>query len=64
MHNRKVPVSEMCDKIDEVTAESLQKVANRIFSPESGNKPTVVTMGHEDVKDPGRVFKTYDVGSV
>ncbi|EIM83585.1 mitochondrial processing peptidase [Stereum hirsutum FP-91666 SS1] len=64
VHNRKVHVSEMCDKIDLVTAESLQRVATRVFGPESGGKPTIVTMGHEDVRDAKGVFKKYDVGSV
>ncbi|THH18254.1 hypothetical protein EW146_g2693 [Bondarzewia mesenterica] len=64
VHNRKIPVTEMCDKIDEVTPESLQRVATRIFGSDSGNKPTVVTMGRDDVKDWTKVFQTYDVGSV
>ncbi|TFY81488.1 hypothetical protein EWM64_g2523 [Hericium alpestre] len=63
VHNRKIPVSEMCDKIDEVTPESIQRVANRIFGRQSGNKPTVVTMGHEDVGDWKSTMKKYDVGS-
>ncbi|TFK56631.1 LuxS/MPP-like metallohydrolase [Heliocybe sulcata] len=62
VHNRKVPVSEMCDKIDEVTPESLRRVAARIFGPESGSKATVVCMGHEDVNDWHAVLKKYGVG--
>jgi len=64
VHDRKVPVSEMCDKIDEVSAESLQRVATRVFGSQSGSKPTVVTMGREDIGDWASVFRKYDVGSV
>ncbi|KAA1468123.1 mitochondrial processing peptidase [Dentipellis sp. KUC8613] len=64
VHNRKVPVTEMCDKIDEITPESMQRVANRIFGPQSGNKPTIVIMGHEDIRDWQATMKKYDVGSV
>lgn len=63
VHNRKVPVSEMCDKIDEVTPESLRRVAARVFGPDSGNKATVVCMGHEDVSDWRSVLRKYGVGS-
>ncbi|KDQ63251.1 hypothetical protein JAAARDRAFT_147360 [Jaapia argillacea MUCL 33604] len=62
VHNRKIPVSEMCDKIDEVTAESVRRVAMRIFGPESGNKATVVCMGHEDVGDYAVTLRKYGVG--
>lgn len=45
------PVSDMVEKIDQVTPEAVQRVANRIFGPESGRKHRVmvVTMGHKDV---------------
>ena len=61
VHNRKIPVSEMCDKIDEVTPESLQRVATRIFGPQSGGKPTIVVMGREDVGDWPSTFRKYDI---
>jgi len=49
VHGRKVPVSEMTDKISQVTPDDVRRVAARVFSPDSGSKPTVVVMGHEDV---------------
>ncbi|KAF9502330.1 mitochondrial processing peptidase [Pleurotus eryngii] len=63
VHNRKVPVSEMTDKIDLIGAEDIRRVANRIFGPKSGNKPTVVCMGHEDTGDWQSVFRKYSVAS-
>lgn len=48
VHNRKVPVTEMTEKIDQLGPEDIRKVAQKIFGPQSGNKPTLVTMGHED----------------
>jgi mitochondrial-processing peptidase subunit alpha len=59
VHNRRVPVTEMTDKIDKVGPADMQRVAMRIFGPSSGNKPTVVGMGHEDVGDWQSVFKKY-----
>ena len=64
VHNRKLPLSEMVDKIDSVTAESLQRVAQRIFGPQSGGKPTVLAMGSHDLGDWERQFRKYDVGAV
>ena len=61
VHNRKIPVSEMCDRIDEVTPDSLRRVANRVFGPDSGNKATVVVMGQEDVGDYRGVLRKYGV---
>ena len=63
MHDRKIPVSEMADKIDSVTAESLQRVAHRIFGSQSGSKPTVVVMGNDDLGDWQTQFRKYDVGA-
>ncbi|KAJ3508614.1 hypothetical protein NLJ89_g5663 [Agrocybe chaxingu] len=59
VHNRKVPVMEMTDKINAVALEDVRRVAARIFSPDSGSKATVVCMGHEDVGDWGPVFTKY-----
>ncbi|KAJ3480420.1 hypothetical protein NLI96_g8367 [Meripilus lineatus] len=64
VHNRKIPVSEMCDKIDEVDQAAIRRVAARIFGPESKNKATVVCMGREDVGDYGGVLRKYGVGGV
>ncbi|KAL0951606.1 hypothetical protein HGRIS_008286 [Hohenbuehelia grisea] len=63
VHNRKVPVLEMTDKIDKVTPEDLRRVATRIFGPQSGNKPTVVCMGHEETGDWESTFRKYSVGT-
>ena len=49
----------MTDKIDQVTSKDVSRVAARVFSPLSGSKPTVVCMGHEDVRDWGEVFSKY-----
>lgn len=64
VHNRKIPVSEMADKIDAVTAESLQRVALRVFGSQSGGKPTVLAMGTHDLGDWQAQFRKYDVGTV
>lgn len=64
VHNRKIPVSEMADKIDAVTAESLQRVALRVFGPRSGGKPTVLAMGRHDLGDWQAQFRKYEVGTV
>ncbi|CCM04458.1 uncharacterized protein FIBRA_06638 [Fibroporia radiculosa] len=62
VHNRKVPVSEMCEKIDAVTPESLRAVAARIFSPDTAKKATVVCMGKEDLGDWRAVLRKYGIG--
>jgi processing peptidase subunit alpha len=64
VHNRKIPVSEMADKIDAVTPESVQRVALRVFGPQSGGKPTVLTMGRQDLGDWQAQFRKYEVGAV
>jgi len=62
VHNRKIPVSEMCDKIDEVDHQAIRRVAARIFGPDNKNKATVVCMGREDVGDWSGVLRKYGVG--
>ncbi|KAI0003874.1 mitochondrial processing peptidase [Russula compacta] len=64
VHNRKIPISEMADKIDAVTAESLQRVALRIFGSQAGGKPTLLAMGKHDLGDWETQFRKYDVGTV
>ena len=59
---RKVSVQEMCEKIDAVTQESMQAVANRVFGPKYGSKPTIVVMGREDAGDWEATFRKYSVG--
>ena len=51
VHNRKIPESEMADKIDAVTPESSQRVALRVFGPQSGGNFTVLAMGKHDLGD-------------
>ena len=55
VHGHKIPVTDMTDMtlaatIDKVTSDSIsviERVANRLFGPHSGNKVTMVTMGRE-----------------
>jgi mitochondrial-processing peptidase subunit alpha len=61
IHGRKIPVSEMCDRIDEVTPDDIRRVAGRVFGMESKNKATVVAMGHEDVGDYKATLRKYGV---
>jgi processing peptidase subunit alpha len=61
-HGRTISVSEMTDRIDEVTPESIRRVSNRIFGRNSGNKATIVAMGREDVDDWDAVLRKYGVG--
>ncbi|KAJ3721773.1 Metalloenzyme, LuxS/M16 peptidase-like protein [Lentinula raphanica] len=63
VHNRPVHVTEMTDKISLVTAEDISRVATRLFGPRSGNKPTIVCQGHEDVNDWQATFAKYGVSS-
>ncbi|KAF8640348.1 hypothetical protein AX17_000020 [Amanita inopinata Kibby_2008] len=61
VHNRKVPVMEMTDKIDQLQPEDIRRVGTRVFGLQSGAKPTVVCMGHEDVGSLEEVFTKYGV---
>ena len=61
VHNRKVAVAEMTDKIDLLRPDDIRRIASRIFGPQSGNKPTVVCMGHEDTGAWENVFTKYGV---
>ncbi|EMD32563.1 hypothetical protein CERSUDRAFT_161496 [Gelatoporia subvermispora B] len=62
VHNRKVPVSEMCEQIDAVDSDRIRRAAARIFSPDTAKKATVIVMGREDVGDYSKTFKKYGVG--
>jgi processing peptidase subunit alpha len=53
----------MTDKINQVTPDDIKRVAARVFGPDSGNKPTVVCMGHEDVRNWGEVFSKYGLAA-
>lgn len=59
VHNRKVPMSEMVAHIDNVSADSIRRVAERVF----GHKATVVGMGREETGDWQGVLKKYGVGA-
>jgi processing peptidase subunit alpha len=59
VHGRKVPIEEMTRKIDEVGPADVRRVAVRLFGPDSGSRPTVVCLGHEDVGDWSADFKKY-----
>jgi processing peptidase subunit alpha len=52
-------MSETAAKIDSVTSASINRVARKIIGPDSGNKPTVVCMGKEDVGDWQSTFRKY-----
>ncbi|KAJ2988425.1 hypothetical protein NUW54_g9120 [Trametes sanguinea] len=61
VHGRKVPISEMCEKIDAVDVPTLRKVATRLFGPSSLTRATVVVMGKEDVGDYHSVLRKYGI---
>jgi len=60
--DRKVPLEEMCERIDEVTTDSLREVATKVFGPSVTKQATVVCMGHDDVGDWKAVLRKYGVG--
>ena len=60
--DRKVPLEEMCEKIDEVTTDSLREVAAKVFGSSITKQATVVCMGHDDVGDWKAVLRKYGVG--
>lgn len=60
--DRKVPLEEMCEKIDEVTTDSLRDVAIKVFGPKIAKQATVVCMGHDDVGDWKSVLRKYGLG--
>jgi len=54
----------MNDKIEKVTPSDVRRVAERIFGPNSGSKPTIVCMGHEGVGSEARKeFEKYGLAS-
>ncbi|THH27669.1 hypothetical protein EUX98_g6518 [Antrodiella citrinella] len=63
VHGRKVPVMEMCDRIDEVDAAKVREVASRVFGPDVRKSATVVAMGREDVRDWREMLKKYGLAS-
>lgn len=59
VHGRKIPVSEMCEKIDAVDDATLRRVAARLFGPRTSARASVVVMGREDVGDYRGVLRKY-----
>ncbi|KAJ7597454.1 mitochondrial processing peptidase [Mycena floridula] len=59
VYDRLVSSQEMAAKIDSVTPNDVQRVAARVFGPSSGNTPTIVCSGHEDVRDCRENLKKY-----
>lgn len=66
----KVPVEEMCDKIDALTVEDIQRVAKRVLTGNTSNpgmgtgKPTLVMEGQRELfGDVASVTKRYGLGS-
>ena len=54
----------MCDGIRPVTAADIRRVADTTFGRGSaGRLPTVVTMGHENVRDWRETLYAYGVGA-
>lgn len=63
VHGHGVPVTDMTEKIAQVTAEDIRRVAGRVFGPAEGKKATVVCMGHEDAGDWQGIFKKYGIAA-
>ena len=64
IYNRSIPVTEMIEKVDILTAADIQRVAARIFGPNSGNTPAIVCNGHEDLRgDCAETFKKYGISA-
>jgi processing peptidase subunit alpha len=59
VHGRKVDAEEMTTKIDNVSPESVNRVARRLFGLDSGRKATIVCMGREDVGNWQAVLRKY-----
>ena len=62
VHGRKIPVSEMCDRIDEITPDDIRRVAHRYFGTDTAKSATLVAMGKEDVGDWRAQLRKYGVG--
>jgi mitochondrial-processing peptidase subunit alpha len=53
----------MTEKVDQITPDQVARVAMRIFGPNSGNKPTVVAMGRDEVGDYESTMRKYGVST-
>lgn len=63
VYGRKVPVVEMCERIDLVGEKDIRKVAGRIWGFEGAGKPSTIVMGREDVSDVRGVLKKYGLAT-
>ncbi|KAI8990623.1 LuxS/MPP-like metallohydrolase [Trametes punicea] len=59
VHGRRVPIAEMCEKIDSLDIAKMRQVAGRLFGPSTPARATVVVMGREDVGDYRSVLRKY-----
>jgi processing peptidase subunit alpha len=60
LHGRKVPVHEMCSKIDALTVEDLRRVATRVLT---SGPPTIVMQGpREEFGDVAEVLQRFGLG--
>lgn len=73
IHGHKVPVEEMCEKIDRVTLEDIHRTATRVLRPADGDAPlnyglgsgapTIVAQGKlEGLHDVAEVLKSWGLG--
>jgi processing peptidase subunit alpha len=62
VHGRRVPVTEMCQKIEAITPTDLMRVANRVFGTRAETEPTLLIMGREDSPDWKATMRQYGVG--
>jgi mitochondrial-processing peptidase subunit alpha len=62
VHGRKIPVADMCDRIDMVTASDIRRLSHRIFGESCVKPSSIVVQGEEDVQDAESVLRKYGVG--
>lgn len=62
VHGRRVPVTEMCWKIEAITPADLMRVANRVFGNRAQGEPTLLVMGREDIPGWKATMRQYGVG--
>jgi processing peptidase subunit alpha len=64
VHGRRVPVTEMCWKIEAITPADLMRVANRVFGNIAQGEPTLLVMGREDIPGWKATMQQYGVGRI
>ncbi|CAN6615078.1 mitochondrial-processing peptidase subunit alpha [Trichomonascus vanleenenianus] len=67
-YNTKIPVTEMCERIEALSVEDIRRVAERVFTGQSSKdgsgRATIVMQGQRDTfGDVDAVFKKYGIGS-